>query len=128
MKRVIMGLFIVLSVFLMTPFSAEALVSVRGYYRSNGTYVAPHFRTSPDSITSNNFSTNGIHTTGMSRSEAQGWENYLNTGNAGSSSGSTSSWSPASHLSKRETKVVNCQATGKSETYCKSIYMAKKHK
>ncbi len=36
--------------------NANALVSVDGYFRSNGTYVAPHFRTSPDSFTFNNFS------------------------------------------------------------------------
>ena len=35
--------------------NANALVSVDGYFRSNGTYVAPHFRTSPDSFTFNNF-------------------------------------------------------------------------
>lgn len=35
---------------------AHALVSVRGYTRSNGTYVAPHFRTNPDGNPYNNFS------------------------------------------------------------------------
>jgi hypothetical protein len=33
--------------------------SVKGYYRKDGTYVAPHHRTSPDSSTSNNWSTKG---------------------------------------------------------------------
>ena len=33
-----------------------AYVSVRGYVRSNGTYVAPHIRTSPDGNPYNNFS------------------------------------------------------------------------
>ncbi|MCQ9206847.1 MAG: hypothetical protein NG740_03070 [Omnitrophica bacterium] len=36
--------------------NAYALVSVRGYSRSNGTYVAPHFRTSPNSSVYDNFS------------------------------------------------------------------------
>ena len=35
--------------------NANALVSVDGYFRSNGTYVAPHFRTSPDGLCFNNF-------------------------------------------------------------------------
>lgn len=32
-----------------------ATVSVRGYYRSNGTYVAPHIRSNPDGNPYNNF-------------------------------------------------------------------------
>ena len=28
--------------------------NVRGYYRKNGTYVAPHYRTNPDGYCSNN--------------------------------------------------------------------------
>lgn len=48
--------------FLVLPASAlvstvEAQVNVRGYYRSNGTYVAPHYRTSPDGNPYNNYST-----------------------------------------------------------------------
>jgi hypothetical protein len=34
-------------------------VYVRGYTRSNGTYVAPHHRSSPDSNPYNNYSTRG---------------------------------------------------------------------
>ncbi|WP_249409180.1 hypothetical protein [Acinetobacter sp. NRRL B-65365] len=34
-------------------------VSVRGYYRSNGTYVSPHMRSSPDGHFYNNWSTAG---------------------------------------------------------------------
>jgi len=45
----------------MTAFnsSANALVSVDGYYKGNGTFVAPHFRTSPDGNPYNNFSYRG---------------------------------------------------------------------
>lgn len=32
-------------------------VSVRGYFRSNGTYVMPHFRSAPDGSFFNNWST-----------------------------------------------------------------------
>jgi hypothetical protein len=38
---------------------AEADVSVRGYYRSNGTYVRPHHRSDPDGDFGNNWSTRG---------------------------------------------------------------------
>ena len=34
---------------------AEAQVAVDGYWRGNGTYVAPHFRTYPDGVTWNNY-------------------------------------------------------------------------
>ena len=36
--------------------SASAYVSVNGYWNNNGTYVAPHIRTSPDSSLFNNYS------------------------------------------------------------------------
>ena len=38
---------------------AAAQVSVRGYYRSDGTYVQPHYRSRPDSNPYNNWSTRG---------------------------------------------------------------------
>ena len=34
-------------------------VRVRGYYRSNGTYVQPHYKTAPNSTNIDNFSTSG---------------------------------------------------------------------
>lgn len=34
-------------------------VYVRGYYRSNGTYVAPHYRSDPDGYRLNNWSSKG---------------------------------------------------------------------
>lgn len=38
---------------------ASAAVHVRGYYKSNGTYVAPHYRSDPDGSAWNNWSTSG---------------------------------------------------------------------
>ena len=35
------------------------VVKVNGYTKKNGTYVAPHYRTAPDSKKSNNWSTKG---------------------------------------------------------------------
>lgn len=41
----------------LTFFSiCDAVVHVNGYYRSNGTYVAPHYRSSPNSTPTDNFS------------------------------------------------------------------------
>lgn len=49
--------------FLIVLFFASATafsqVSVRGYYRSNGTYVQPHQRTAPNYIRNDNYSTVG---------------------------------------------------------------------
>ena len=52
----IISTLIVASSLLATANTASAYVSVNGYFKSNGSYVAPHFRTSPDSYTFNNFS------------------------------------------------------------------------
>jgi hypothetical protein len=37
--------------------AVQADVSVNGYYRSSGTYVAPHYRSNPDGNFYNNWST-----------------------------------------------------------------------
>jgi hypothetical protein len=39
--------------------SSSSSVHVSGYSRSDGTYVAPHFRTAPDATKLNNWSTKG---------------------------------------------------------------------
>lgn len=54
--------FLVTFTFLLTAFlSSDAFsqVKVKGYYRSDGTYVKPHYRSSPDSTVNNNWSTEG---------------------------------------------------------------------
>ena len=48
-----------LVVLVMLAGSAFADVYVSGHYRSNGTYVQPHYRSSPNSTTSDNWSTRG---------------------------------------------------------------------
>lgn len=67
--------------------TAEA-VYVRGYYRSNGTYVAPHYRSAPDGIPYNNYSYPG-NTNPYTGEVAPGNPNtYLDNyyGNSGSNS------------------------------------------
>ncbi len=39
--------------------SSSSIVNVRGYFRKDGTYVAPHHRTAPDDNFNNNWSTQG---------------------------------------------------------------------
>jgi hypothetical protein len=53
---------LVLVLMLTSRFAAQhaiAQVYVKGYTKSNGTYVAPHYRSNPDGIFSNNWSTKG---------------------------------------------------------------------
>ena len=47
----------IVALVIATPALADTYV--RGYTRSNGTYVAPHYRSSPDSSRSNNWSSQG---------------------------------------------------------------------
>lgn len=52
---------ILLSVFLVFSFISVALcdVYVNGYYKKDGTYVEPHYRSNPDGNQYNNWSTKG---------------------------------------------------------------------
>jgi len=56
MKR-LMTILVILVVVCATTLTADAAVRVRGYYRSNGTYVQPYYRSNPDGNFSNNWST-----------------------------------------------------------------------
>ena len=55
MKKIII---VLISIFCITSF-LFADVFVRGYFRSDGTYVRPHYRSNPDGNPWNNWSTIG---------------------------------------------------------------------
>ena len=55
MKKILLSIIILF--FTATSVLADTYVS--GYYRSDGTYVKPHWRSSPDSYKNNNWSTSG---------------------------------------------------------------------
>lgn len=57
MKR--LALVCLLGSLIAAPALAGGSHYVRGYTRSNGTYVAPHYQTNPDSSRSNNWSAQG---------------------------------------------------------------------
>lgn len=62
MKKLIFSLFALLmicSFALVTASSAEALQRVRGYTTKRGTYVVPHYRTTPNRTRLDNYSTKG---------------------------------------------------------------------
>ena len=52
---------IVLAAGLLVAVGAQAqkTTNVDGYFKGNGTYVAPHTKTAPNSTTSDNYSTKG---------------------------------------------------------------------
>lgn len=50
---------IIILILVLLPTAAIADVYVRGHYRSNGTYVQPHYRSDPNSTTLDNWSTKG---------------------------------------------------------------------
>lgn len=56
MKKLIIG--ISLLALLLIPIDVFA-GKVKGYYKKNGTYVSPHYRSKPDGSKGNNYSTKG---------------------------------------------------------------------
>ena len=50
---------IAIALFAASIVGAMAQVHVTGYYRKDGTYVEPHWRSNPNSTTSDNWSTRG---------------------------------------------------------------------
>lgn len=60
MQKIFIGLFLAVFGVFGVVNATLARVSVRGYTRrSTGTYVAPHYRTSPNSTRYDNYSTRG---------------------------------------------------------------------
>ena len=57
--RKIIAFFVLGNSLIFPNMEVFANVYVKGYYRSNGTYVDPHYRTSPNSTISDNYSTWG---------------------------------------------------------------------
>ena len=57
MKSIIFGLFA--GFMFMASNASFADVFVNGYYKSNGTYVQPHYRSDPNSTRLDNWSTRG---------------------------------------------------------------------
>lgn len=57
MKKAILTIIVIL--FAVASSFAQGQVHVRGYYRSNGTYVQSHYRTASNNTVSDNWSTVG---------------------------------------------------------------------
>lgn len=60
MKRIILITLIILFASAFAAFTTEAATRVRGYYKPrSGSYVMPHYRSSPNSTSWDNYSTRG---------------------------------------------------------------------
>jgi hypothetical protein len=101
LKRTLFS-FVVASLLLSSVAFANAAVSVKGYYRKDGTYVAPHYRSNPDGNPYNNWSFPG-NTNPYTGKVAPGnpdtyLKNYYGDSYSGSSySPSVPSYSPPSY-------------------------------
>jgi hypothetical protein len=77
--------------FSMVSFSVvNAAVHVNGYYRSNGTYVQPHYRSNPDGNPYNNWSYPGNTNPYTGKTATGNPDTYLQNYYSGSSSGASS--------------------------------------
>ena len=56
-KKIALGTVIVFAALMASESVVNAATYVRGYYRSNGTYVQPHYRSDRDNNFYNNWST-----------------------------------------------------------------------
>ncbi|PIQ80311.1 MAG: hypothetical protein COV79_01145 [Parcubacteria group bacterium CG11_big_fil_rev_8_21_14_0_20_41_14] len=73
MKKVILILAIVFGLLALRAEMVEARVRVRGYTRSSGSYVMPHYRTSPNSYKFDNWSSRGNYNPYSGRSGYKSW-------------------------------------------------------
>lgn len=89
-------------------FYSFAQVKVKGYYRSNGTYVQPHVRSSPDSNPFNNYSYPGNYNpyTGKTATgnESTYLDNYYNRSSNYNSGNSSQANSNNTYLKTRSVK------------------------
>ena len=109
---------IALSIVLFTAFSSFAQTHVSGYTRSNGTYVAPHYRSSPNYTKADNYST--IGNTNPYTGSA-GTKTYSDYNNYGSSSTSASYSAPVYSTPAYSTSTYNYGSTYKAPVYKKTV-------
>ncbi|MES2023906.1 MAG: hypothetical protein V4439_04445 [Patescibacteria group bacterium] len=79
--------------FLVITFQASSQVYVEGYYRKNGTYVAPHYRSSPNSTKNDNYSTKGNYNPYTGKPGTKNGDYYTPSYSNSSNNSSYSNWS-----------------------------------
>lgn len=76
-KSIILAAVLLVLISFLTVTLADA-DGVRGYYKQNGTYVQPHYRTSPDRNPYNNYSFPGNYNPNTGRITPGNPDTYLN--------------------------------------------------
>ncbi|MEJ2816391.1 hypothetical protein [Caulobacter sp. CCG-8] len=98
---------------------------VRGYTRSNGTYVAPHYQTNPNSTTSDNYSTRGNTNpyTGRpgTKPDTRPAYGYGSTDSSNTNTNSNSGYGYGSSYGS-STSSTSSTTSGRSSSSCTSIY------
>jgi hypothetical protein len=89
-------------------------VHVKGYYKSNGTYVAPHYRTAPNSSNRDNFSTK------PNTNPYTGKKGYIEPDNKPMYNNTNSRPTPTNTTSNTYSNTNNSNATYNNNTYTTS--------
>ncbi len=110
--------------FLGLTFDADAAVRVRGYYRKDGTYVQPHYRSNPDGNPYNNWSFPGNINPYTGKVAPGNPDTYLKNYDGGSS-GKSSLSLPSIPSYTQSAPIINAPANAYvsgSDWYCNSGY------
>lgn len=118
LKKTDMRTFLIFLILVMT-LQTYAQVKVKGYYRKDGTYVQPHYRSSPDGNPYNNWSYPGNTNPYTGKTATGNPDTYLrNYYNRSSSSSSSSSYSyPSSTYSTPSSSSYNSTNTSYYSSY-----------
>lgn len=87
LRHLLVRIAALLTILLVLPCFAD--VSVRGYYRKDGTYVRPHKRSSPNSTKSDNWSTKGNVNPYTGKAGTKSVDDYQSPSSSSGSSGAS---------------------------------------
>ncbi len=123
MKRIAIIFLVSLIAFTSIVFDVDAAVRVNGYYRKNGTYVQPYYRSNPDGNPYNNWSFPGNTNPYTGKVASGNPDTYLNNYYNGSSGGlyslpSVSSYVPSPSVINVPTNAYSIGTTW----YCNNRY------
>ena len=73
MKKILISSILVLSLFVFGVHQVDASVRVSGYTTKNGTYVAPSYRSSPNKVKYDNYSSKGNYNPYTGKKGSKNW-------------------------------------------------------
>ena len=101
--------FILILLFFFTLVAFAQDVYVKGYYRKNGTYVQPHYRTKPDNSFNNNYSSYGNTNpyTGKKGTKRQKFGSSYSSGGSSWGNSGGSSWGNSGGYYNKKSNCVS---------------------